>query len=112
MFFGSQTLTFVSITDGEVDENGIAEPVRTEIEVEGCRFRPLKVSEKVGLVENIATEVWQATCPPVEAVLEAKAISEIEYAGETYQLVGAVQPFNDFSSSVFKVTVLAQKQSA
>lgn len=110
--FGDQTLTFVALTDGEPDVNGIPQQTRTEIEVTGCRFRPLKVSEKVGLVDNIATEVWQATCPPEQAVLEATAISEIEYLGETYQLVGAVQPFTDFTSTVHKVTVLAQRQSA
>lgn len=110
--FGDQTLTFVTITDGEPDENGIPEPQRTEIPVTGCRFRPLKVSEKVGLVDNIATEVWQGTCPPAQAVLDATAISEIKYLGETYQLVGAVQPFTDFTSTVHKVTVLAQKQFA
>lgn len=110
--FGDQTLTFVSITDGPPDVNGIPEQVRTEIEVAGCRFRPLRVAEKVGLLENIATEVWQATCPPDAAVLAAEAIDEITYLGETYQLVGAVQPFTDFSSTVHKVTVLAQRQSA
>jgi hypothetical protein len=110
--FGAQTLTFVTISEGALDVNGIPAQVRTEVEVPGCRFRPLRVSEKVGLVENIATEVWQATCPPVDAVLAATAISEIEYDGETYLLVGAVQPFTDFTSTVHKVTVLAQRQSA
>jgi hypothetical protein len=110
--FGDQTLTFVAVTDGTEDRNGIPAQIRTELSVEGCHFRPLKTSEKVGLVENIATEMWQATCPPDDGVLAATAIDEIVYLGETYQIVGGVQPFNDFSSNVFKVTVLAQKQGA
>ena len=121
--FGEQTIGFVAITDGEPDINGITEQVRTQTNISGCRFRPLKASEKVGLVENIASETWQGTCPPNAAVLSATAISEIVYDGtddpqrgdddeNVFLLVGAVQPFTDFTSTVHKVTVLAQRQHA
>lgn len=112
MSYGAETLTFVTLTDGPPDRNGIPTRVRTEVDVAGCHFRPLKVSEKVGLVENIATEVWQATCPRDDTVLAAAAVDEIKHNGVTYQLVGAPQPFKDFSATVYKVTVLAQVQTA
>lgn len=109
--FGDQTVTFVALVKTGEDRNN--EPIftRNEVAVTGCRFRPLRVNEKVG-VTDIATEVWKCTAPPVAAVLNAEAISELKYLGETYQLLGEVSPFTDFSSVVHKVTVLAQKQSA
>lgn len=109
--FGGQTVTFVTITYGAPDRNGIPKETRTNVDVPGCRFRPLRTDEKVGLTD-IASEVWKCTAPPVEAVLEASTVSELEYAGETYQLMGEVQPFNDMGSTVHKVTVLARKQSS
>lgn len=111
MNFGAQTVTFVTITDGPPDRNGIPAEVRTDVAVPGCRFRPLRTDEKIGLTD-IANEVWKCTAPPVTAVLEATTVSELKYLNETYQLLGEVQPFNDMGSTVHKVTVLAKKQTS
>lgn len=111
MTFGSQTVTFVTVTDGVLDRLGIAAKVRTEVAVPGCRFRPLSTEEQVGLTDA-ATQVWKGTCPPNAAVLAAKAIDEVKVSGVTYQIVGGVKPYTDFSNAVHKVTVMCQKQIA
>lgn len=117
MTFGGQTVKFVTITDGTPDRNNIATPVRTAVTVSGCRFRPLTFKEKVD-VTDIATEVWKLTAPPDPAVTSAASIDQVVYDGtdnpsdveaNRFDIVGGVQPFNDFGSSVFKVTVLCQK---
>lgn len=111
MSFGGQTVTFVTITDGTKDRLGIPAQVRTPVDVPGCRFRPLTAEEAVALTD-VATEVWKCTAPPVAAVLAAKAIDEVKHNGITYQVVGAVKPYNDLSDAVFKVTVMCKKQTA
>lgn len=109
--FGDQTLTFVTISDGAKDRLGVPAVVRTEVSVSGCRFRPLSVEETVALTD-VATEMWKGTVPPVAAVLAAKTIDEVKHNGITYQLHGAIKPYNDYSSnSVYKVTVMCKKQN-
>jgi len=112
MSFGDQSLTFVSVTDGPPDRNGEPTRVETDVVVPECRFRPLKTAEKVASgVADIATEVWQATCPPAQVVVDAKANDAIKYQGKVFQIIGGAQPFTDFSDVVHKVTVTAQRQS-
>lgn len=117
MTFGSQTVKFITITDGTPDRNNVATPVRTPVTVSGCRFRPLTFREKVD-VTDVATEIWKLTAPADAGALAAESVDEVVYDGSTnpadvagnrFQIVGGVQPFNDMGSTVFKVTVLCQK---
>lgn len=104
--FGGQTVTFVTITLGTAGRFERA-PVRTPVDVAGCRFRPLGTSEMVAETD-LATEVWKCTAPPVAAVLAATAASELEYGGKTYHVTG-VEPFTDLSGRPFKVTLIAER---
>lgn len=121
MSLGDQTVKVVAITDGAPDRNNVPTLVRTLVTWPGVHFRPLTFKEKVGLVDNIATELWQLTGEPTDQVLAAKSVDEILYDrsadpadvdANRFQIVGGVQPFNDLGPDVFKVTVLCQKQNA
>lgn len=108
--FGDQVLTFVVITDGALDRNGIATQVRTEVVSTGWHFRPYKTDEMIALTD-LATELWKGTGPPEPEVLAAKAIDEVKHEGITYQISGGVQPYRDFSDQVHKVTIYCTKQT-
>jgi hypothetical protein len=109
MFLGDQTVGFVTITDGALDELGIPAQVRTTVNVPGCRFRPLSAAETVDLTD-VATEVWKCTAPPSAAAL-VDATGELVHDGVTYQVIGGPKPYPDaFRSDTFKVTVMCEKQ--
>ncbi|MBI3217408.1 MAG: hypothetical protein HYZ38_26640 [Mycobacterium sp.] len=108
---GGSTVAFISVTedlDNRDRYDELAE-VRTEVDVHGCRFRPLKVDQHTTEVGTFVSELWKATCPPEPAVLGAKPSGEIRVDGVVYQIVGAVRPYEDLRGGVIKVTVLAQK---
>jgi hypothetical protein len=119
---GGQTVGFVTVVDGPPDRNNMPTQTHDVVLVSGCHFRPLRLSEKVGLAD-IATEVWKLTAPPTEGVLAAKAAGQIVYdhspnpefdeddSSNVFQIVGGVQPFTDLSGQVVKVTVLCQRQT-
>ncbi|UXA19548.1 hypothetical protein [Mycobacterium sp. SMC-4] len=109
----------MAVTLGQPDANGVRPPTTVQVNVHGCRFRPLRVEETAGAVE-IATEVWKCTAPPAPAVLAATSIDELVYDGtknpqrgaddvNVYRIDGGVKPFNDESEDVYKVTVVAHK---
>jgi hypothetical protein len=106
MSFGGQTITFVTNTLGTEGRFERA-LVPSEVDVPGCRFRPLGTSEIVSETD-LAIEVWKCTAPPVEAVLAATATSQLKYLGKTYQVTG-VEPFTDMAGQPFKVTVIAER---
>lgn len=113
MRFGRQVVTFIKITEDpdQRDEDNNPLIVRTETPVPGCRFRPLKAEEKVALGIDLATDPWQATCPPMSAVKAASAGDEVKVDGVTYQITGGVRVFADMAGKPFKVTVLAERQT-
>jgi hypothetical protein len=45
MQLGDQIVTFVEISEGPPDVNGIPEEIRTDTPVTGCLFRPLRSDE-------------------------------------------------------------------
>jgi hypothetical protein len=51
--------------------------VRVSTDVPGCRFRPLPATETVDETGDVVVDPWKATCPPVPAVLAAKANDEV-----------------------------------
>jgi hypothetical protein len=120
--FGGQTVGFVTTVDGDPDRNNVPTQTHDVVLVPGCHFRPLRLSEKVGLAD-VATEMWKLTAPPTVGVLAAKAAGQIVYdhsptpvfdeddSSNVFQIVGGVQPFTDLSGQVVKVTVLCQRQT-
>lgn len=121
MDFGSQTVGFGAVTLGEKDPNGVRPKTRTQVNVTGCRFRPLRADEITGPVE-VATQSWKCTAPPAAAVLAAASIDELVYDGtadpqrgdndkNVYQIDGGILPFTDETESVYKVTVIATKKA-
>lgn len=111
MRFGNQTLTFVSVTEdpNTLDDYGHPAQVRTETDVPGCRWRPLPATETIDAMGDKVTDPWKATCPPVAAVLNADAKSEIVVDGVTYNVVGGPRVFRKLYGAPVKVTVVAQR---
>lgn len=105
MSYGHDTVTFVTVTDNPSVKNRYGNPqqVRTETSVQGCHVRPLKPSEKIEL-GDISKDGWKITAPPVDVVLNASATDEVQIGGNTYQIVGGIQVYNDLNR-VFKVTI-------
>lgn len=112
MSFGGQTVTFVTFTLGAADTLGVKPEIPAEIAVKGCRFRPLSASETAQAEVDVATQVWKCTAPPVPAALTADSTGYLKVDDVTYNIIGGAQPFTDMAGVPFKVTVLAQKQSA
>jgi hypothetical protein len=111
MQLGDQVVTFVEISEGPPDVNGIPEEIGIETPVSGCLFRPLRSDEKSGFFE-IATEVWKATCPPVAAALTASANGELKHDGITYQNVAGAQPYRGLDGVVDHVVLMCRRQVA
>jgi hypothetical protein len=111
--FGGDTLTFV-ITVGEDlnDRDVLGNPaqIRTEVDVPGCRFRPLPATETVADGTTVVRGHWRATCPPHPAVLAAKSQDEIEVDGTILQIVGEPRVFSDKAGAPFKVSVICERQ--
>lgn len=110
MRFGSQTVSFVTITNGALDRLGNPAKIRTEVPVNRCRFRPLHARETAELDTNIATEVWKCTAPPAAAAVIAASTGELKHNGVTYKIIGGAKRFEDFAEP-FKVTIICQKQA-
>ena len=113
MRFGGTTVVFVTLTEDLNNRDKYNTPVvvRTEVPVEGCRFRPLTAKEKIDIGTDLITDPWKATCPPDPAVIGAKAIDEVKVDGTTYQIVGGVRTFDDQGGKPFKTTVIAQRST-
>lgn len=120
MSFGNQTVGFVTVTLGDPDSNGVRPQIRAQVNVHGCRFRPLQASEKVGFF-NTSADVRKCTAPPAAAVLAADAIDELVYDGtaspgrgvddaNVWPLTGDSMPFPDMGAHPFKVTVLCKRE--
>lgn len=113
MIFGSQTVTFVTVTGaGTYDELGGETQTTTSVAVAGCRHRPLRAEEMPEWLSNIATQVWKTTAPPAAAAIAAKSTGKLTVGGQTFQIIGGSQPFTDYTTSPFKVTILSQIQTA
>lgn len=113
MKFGNTVLTLVSVTEdlNDLDEYGHPAEVTTETAVPGCRWRPLPVKEDIDAMGDRVTDAWRATCPPVAAVINAKARDKIKVDGVTYQITGGPRVFRKLNGAPIKVTVVAQRIS-
>lgn len=110
--FGRQTLTFATVTENLAvrDKYGKPEEVPTEVDVHGCRFRPLPATETAKEGTQVVKDQWKATCPPVPAVVGAKSRDEITVDGVSYQIVGGPRTFVDLAGKPFKATVVCERQ--
>lgn len=109
MSFGSQTVTFETLSDsGTPGKLGTKTQTPTGVDVTGCRHRPLSASETPEWLTNIATQVWKTTAPPEAAAIAAKSTGRLIVDDVTYQIIGGAQPFTDFTAAVFKVTILSK----
>ena len=81
--FGTTTIMFVSVTEDPTVLDRYWKPakVRVSTDVPGCRFRPLPATETVDETGDVVVDPWKATCPPVPAVLAAKANDEVVVGG-------------------------------
>lgn len=106
--FGSQTVTFVTLVGtGVYDEYGFEQTTETEVEVTGCRHRPLSAKEANEALGNVAQQIWKTTAPPEAAAVAAKSTGKLRVGGVTYHILGGAQQFEDFSDP-FKVTILSE----
>lgn len=107
---GSQSVTVRNYTTSSRDR--LNQPVRTAVDtvVAGCAMQSVSTSETVGLTD-VETELWQCFMPPVTAALAVTTVSEILYAGMTYQVLGA-RPKVDLGGFTDHVALDLKKQIA
>lgn len=111
MSFGSQTVTFVTVTGtGVYDEFNNETMTETDVPVTGCRHRPLRAEEAAEMFGNVATQVWKTTAPPEAAAIAAKSTGTLKEGGRTFHILGGAQPFEDLADP-FKVTILSEIQT-
>lgn len=108
--FGGQTVTFVSVTENPAvrDRYNKPEKVRTEVDVTGCRFRPLS-GEEAQALGDISEAVWKGTIPPVGVALAARVGDEVIENGVTYQIDQPPKPYRDMSGAMFKCTIFCKR---
>lgn len=113
--FGGQTITIATTTPTDpptYDELGHEILTPDEVDIGGCRHRPLSVSETPEWITNVGTQVWKTTAPPVDEVLALGTESTFDENGVTYQVIAGAQPFRDMAGNLFKVTILSKVQEA
>lgn len=118
MPFGPDVVELVSLTNAATPgELGTYEKIETTIPVPGCHHRPMTFSETAELQYDISTEMWKTTIPIGEyseslreKVQQITAGDVIRVGGESYQIVGGVRLFKDFSA-LFKATIISQKHT-
>lgn len=110
MTFGGQTVTVVTFTLSDEEDNlGVRAETTSDVDVPGCRFRPLSFAETAQTEFDVSTQIWKCTAPPVAAILAADEKGYLRCDGATYSIVAGPQLFTDMSGQPFKVTILAQK---
>jgi hypothetical protein len=109
--FGRDTVRFVTLAEtGTANSLGVKPKLPTNVDVEGCRHRPLKASEtpeNLGL--DTGTQVWKTTAPPAAAAIAARSTGRMIVDGVTYNIIGGAMPFKDHTGRVFKVTILSTR---
>lgn len=113
MRFGGQTVTFITNTESPDSRDRYNNPaeIRTEVEVPGCRFRPLTFSEEIDESGDKTVERWKLTAPPVPAAIDAQPRGELKADGVKYQIVGGAQVFTDMAGKPFKLTVVCERRT-
>lgn len=108
MSFGSQTVSFVTVTGtGVFDDLGYETTTESEVAVAGCRHRPLSAKEATEALGDVSIQIWKTTAPPEAAAIAAKSTGTFKEGNKTFHILGGAQPFEDFSDP-FKVTILSE----
>lgn len=118
MPFGPDVVELVSLTNAaSPGELGTYDKIETITPAPGCHHRPLTFSETAELQYDIAMELWKTTIPIGEyseslreKVEQITAGDLIRVGGQTYQIVGGVRLFKDFSA-LFKATIVSHKHT-
>lgn len=109
--FGSQTVTFVTVTGtGVFNDYGEEGTTSADVDVTGCRHRPLSAAEATEAFGNVGRQVWKTTAPPEAAAVAALSTGTLKEGGRTFAILGGAQPFEDYSDP-FKVTILSEIQT-
>lgn len=113
MSFGEQAVEFVSVTrSGDPGYLGLQTESTTSDTIFGCHFRPVSSAETPeNDAYDVSTEIWKLTAPPDSTVLSTKPTDQLVYDGNTYQIVGPIQPKYDFNGTVHHVTIMAKRQA-
>lgn len=117
MPFGHVTVTLVLHTPGNTPgELGTYPMVETEVDMPGCRHRPLTFKEKVEVAFEVGTEMWRTTVPIGEysstlrdQIALAKPDDVLRVGGIDYEIIGGIESFDDFSAP-FKATIHSKRQ--
>lgn len=120
-YLGRQTVKIATVAQsGAPGFLGMKTETRTDVTVSNCRGRVLSASETAELQQNIATEIWKWTLPPVAAAIAAKSTGELVYDGtaspartasSVWQIDGPIQPKYNMDGSLHHVTLLARRQA-
>jgi hypothetical protein len=102
---GFDTVTFVSVTNGEPDRLGVLTPVETSTSVMGCSFQPLSVKDQVSNTEY-AEATHKNIAPPVAAAVACKAEDRQIFNGENFRVIGVKTYFE--LGSVHHVDVIVK----
>lgn len=106
--FGGQTITLRSVVLGAKRRLGIKDKTGVSTVVPGCLFRPVKSDEPTGGSDDIITQIYKATVPPVPVALDADETWELDYGGDTY-VITEVRKSPDLSGQIHHVSVLCRK---
>lgn len=110
--FGGQTVAFISVTEDLTTRDRHNNPGERESAspVGGCRFRPLKASEKINIGTDVVKDPWKCTAPPVPTVVNAQSGDMVEVAGVRYQIVGLPRTFPGMDGLPYKTTIICEAQ--
>jgi hypothetical protein len=120
MSLGGQTIVIVNYSNTGTDALA-SKLTASRTTVTGCLHRPLRPQAGTGAgparAEQgprpgvaVSTEWWQTHAPPVAAVLAAKPSDEIEWGGETFQIISGVKPMYDGKGAVSHVVIQSERQ--
>jgi len=112
--FGSTTVVFTRVTENLDIRGPYNQPhiERTDVEVAGCRARPVSSTEDTTDIGTVTEQLWKLTCPPVEDAINAKPRDEITVDGARYSIIGAPRPHTDLQGRPHHVTLTVRKDGS
>jgi hypothetical protein len=125
--FGGQTITLVSRAQTGVDDLGAAIITETQVDVKGCRHRPLTPEEagsggqarsektsEIGV--GVSTTWWKSTIPVSQSnrdiVTSIQPQDAVYVDGQKFEVISGSHPFKDFVGRLYKVTVISEWQGS
>lgn len=122
LWFGVDVVTVLNYVVSGQDKSGSSLLTPADVDVPGCRHRPLKTESargsgiarqqegtQVGVA--VATDWWETTAPPNPAILALKPSDRVRCNGETYQIMaGGIKTYRDGMGQPIKVSILSEQQ--